>query len=97
MGCRYPTVLSGWQGQGIGANLMALTAEWVTKHDPEGSLYLWVFTENHLARRFYDRMQGHVAEKTIVENVGGGEAEILRYVWPDLSALLKYRTWDLDE
>ena len=85
-------VLAEWQGHGIGVNLMALTAEWVAKHDPQGSLYLWVFEENHSARAFYDRMQGHVAESDMIENVGGGSARILRYVWPNLEELIEQKT-----
>ncbi len=87
-------VLAEWQGQGIGTNLMALTAEWVAKHDPVGSLYLWVFEENYGARTFYDRMKGHVAERDTIENVGGGSATILRYVWPDLQELVQQGSQD---
>lgn len=82
-------VLPHWQGQGIGRQLMQLSAQWVDQYTDDSSLYLWVFEENTEARAFYERVGGTVAEKTTVENPGGGTASVLRIVWPDLTYLVK--------
>ncbi|MEM9831075.1 MAG: GNAT family N-acetyltransferase [Bacteroidota bacterium] len=81
-------VLPNWQGRGIGQKLIQLTAQWVYQHDATSSLYLWVFEENTKARAFYEQIGGTIAEKSTVENPGGGTASVLRVIWPDLSVIL---------
>ena len=81
-------VLNAWKRRGIGAEMMALTAREMIKLDLNQPLYLWVFEENHAARKFYDRMGGIIREESEIENPGGGKAPILRYVWEDVSTII---------
>ncbi len=81
-------VLPNWQGRSVGRKLMQLTAQWVHQYNTTSGLYLWVYEENIPARAFYERMGGTVAEKSIVENPGGGTASVLRIIWPDPSVIL---------
>ena len=81
-------VLKAWKRRGLGAEMMALTAKEMIRLELNQPLYLWVFEENHAARKFYDRMGGVITEKKETESPGGGEAMILRYVWEDVAALL---------
>lgn len=70
-------------GQGVGTRLMqeaiaSLAADGYT------TATLWVVSENHAARRFYERLGWHVDGTTrrvvlAVENEGGDEVEVIRY------------------
>ena len=80
-------VSSAWQSKGVGRALMRQTARWIIgQKEPEG-LYLWVFEKNTAARAFYDQQGGVRQESVTVDNPGGGQAEVFRYVWPDLALL----------
>ena len=81
-------VIPEWQGRGVGRALMQAAARWVEQQETAEGLYLWVFEQNTAARAFYDRMGGVNKETATVENPGGGEATIFRYVWPEVSALI---------
>lgn len=80
-------VIPAWQGRGVGRALMQASARWVQQQGNEG-LYLWVYEENTAARAFYERVGGTRQEKTTVENPGGGQASVFRYVWPDVDLLV---------
>ena len=61
-------VLGPWQGAGVAATLI----EWVidsARRSGADELYLSVFTDNHRARRFYEKY-GFVAEGTYAFMVG---------------------------
>ncbi|MGB3850079.1 MAG: GNAT family N-acetyltransferase [Tunicatimonas sp.] len=76
-----------WQGRGIGRALMRRSARWVQPRAlPEG-LYLWVFEANVAASAFYQRNGGVCQERAVVDNPGGGQAPVLRYIWPKLALL----------
>lgn len=80
-------VSADWQGRGVGRALMQRSAQWVQRQaSPEG-LYLWVFEANTAARAFYERRGGVRQESVIVDNPGGGQAPVFRYVWSDLNLL----------
>jgi ribosomal protein S18 acetylase RimI-like enzyme len=76
------------KGQGIGKRLMVEAAKWVSKKYPNSGLYLWVYEDNHEARRFYEKMGGKNVESQIYDNADGGSANTLRYAWTDIGKLL---------
>jgi ribosomal protein S18 acetylase RimI-like enzyme len=76
------------KGQGIGKRLMQEAAKWVSKKYPNSGLYLWVYEDNHEARRFYEKMGGKNVESQIYDNADGGSANTLRYAWTDIGKLL---------
>ncbi len=80
-------VLADWQGRGIGQALMRQSAQWVQQQPSPEGLYLWVFEANVAASAFYERNGGVRQERIIVDNPGGGQAPVFRYVWPDLAVL----------
>jgi ribosomal protein S18 acetylase RimI-like enzyme len=80
--------------RGIGARLLALTAEALIKR-PEGTgLYLWVLEQNVDAQAFYQARGGRWAGRDQVSPPGGiasrlaGSPAKLRYAWPEPTALL---------
>jgi GNAT superfamily N-acetyltransferase len=76
------------KGRGVGRELFALSADWVVQHAPIWPLHLWVLEANLPARRFYDRYQGEVAERTMKPMADGVVPAVLRYVWRDLDQLI---------
>ena len=82
-------VLPELKGRGVGKRLMQEAAKWVTKKYPNSGLYLWVYEENHAARRFYEALGGENVESHIYENPDGGSANIFRYTWTDIATILK--------
>ena len=77
-------VLPDEQGKGIGAHLLYDSVKWVYEQTLSSQVYLTVFPENQKAIRFYERMGGIRKEKFTVDNPGGGQADVYRYVWTDL-------------
>ncbi len=80
-------VASRYQGQGIGRQLLAKGAQWVTKVQPGWSMHLWVFEENQAARHFYDSLDGTIVDREF-KYIGGVDVPSLCYVWNDLDALV---------
>ena len=80
-------VAAGHKGQGLGARMMRESAQWLHHRYPGHGMYLWVVEQNINARRFYDKMQGQVADTEIWYTPDGGELSSLRYAWKDLPAL----------
>ena len=76
-------VAKQYKGRGIGRELIKQSAGWVQQQQPASPYYLWVYEENQAARNFYDRLGA-----TNQEAVRGEYATALRYVWPDLPALI---------
>jgi ribosomal protein S18 acetylase RimI-like enzyme len=74
--------------QGIGARLMASSAEAVLADEPVTGLYLWVLEPNRAAQAFYTRLGGVLRDEAPFDTPGGGRAVGIRVVWPDPSVLL---------
>src|SRR5262249_29205966 len=49
-------VLPACKGMGVGRALMHEAAAWVQHERPASRLHLWVYEQNHEARRFYERL-----------------------------------------
>lgn len=79
-------VLPRYKGQGLGRQLFAKAAQWVSTVEPEWPMHLWVFESNHGARRFYDSLGGTIIERQN-KCIAGAEVPSLRYLWNDLDAL----------
>ncbi len=74
------------QGRGIGRELIRLSAE-CARQAGDQRMYLWVYEQNESARAFYTKAGGTCQDKATVDNPGGGQATVLRYVWSDLLKL----------
>jgi ribosomal protein S18 acetylase RimI-like enzyme len=87
-------VADGHKRQGIGAGLLALTAEAVIERPERTGLYLWVLEQNVDAQAFYQARGGRCAGRGLVSPPGGiasrltGSPAKLRYDWPESTALL---------
>jgi ribosomal protein S18 acetylase RimI-like enzyme len=76
-------------GRGVGRQLMAQAASWVSDRRPASSLHLWVFEENHSARGFYERFSGISVERSFHQAADGNDVPAICYVWDDLTKLVK--------
>jgi GNAT superfamily N-acetyltransferase len=74
-------VLQPYQKQGIGRQLLKLSAEWVRTHNPDSPIYLLVLDQNERAKRFYKNLQAHLSEVFQYKNPGGGIDHVLRCSW----------------
>lgn len=82
-------VAFGRKRQGIGAGLLARTAEQLVARRPGGGLYLWVLEQNTAAQAFYASMGGTTVGREIRGPFpGGGSAPALRIAWSDPAVLL---------
>lgn len=79
---------AGYQGSGLGAQLLAAAGRWCCERYPEAGVYLWVFEANLGARRFYERRGGRNYETLVQTDPGGGSAPCCRYVWDRPQLLL---------
>ena len=78
-------VLDECQRQGIGRRLFSAAARHFLKHGID-SMLLWVFKDNHPARRFYESMGGeYVEQKTIT--IGGTDLMEVAYGWKDITEI----------
>jgi GNAT superfamily N-acetyltransferase len=90
-------VAYGLKRQGVGTQLLSLTARTVLAERPGSGLYLWVLEKNVNARAFYDARGGSCVEARAVLPPGGDQGRLngkpigLRYAWPDPSTLLTGR------
>jgi GNAT superfamily N-acetyltransferase len=81
-------VADGHKRQGIGARLLALTAEALLERPEPTGLYLWVLEQNDDAQAFYQARGGRCVERAPVDPPGGvagrltGAPMKLRYAWP---------------
>ncbi len=83
-------VEAGSQGRGLGRLLLGRIAEtMVTKGWSPRALYLWVYSVNHGARRFYERLGASEQGRELLASSDGGQVLACRYVWPDASTLLR--------
>jgi ribosomal protein S18 acetylase RimI-like enzyme len=87
-------VADGHKRQGIGARLLALTAEVIIERPRSTGLYLWVLEQNVAAQAFYQARGGRCAGRRLVSPPGGiasrvtGSPAALRYVWTQPAVLL---------
>ena len=76
------------KGHGIGTKLIRAAAEWSCQKSPDSGLYLWVLTQNHDARKFYEHIGGINHKVCSLENPDGSFSDCYQFVWPDLQKLL---------
>ena len=76
------------QRRGLGAQLMAASAEAVLADAQSPGLFLWVLEMNTSAQAFYDARGGIRAGERVAKSPAGDELVAFRYAWPDASALL---------
>jgi GNAT superfamily N-acetyltransferase len=80
-------VADGHKRQGIGARLLALTAEALLARPAPTGLYLWVLEQNEDAQAFYQARGGTCVKRAPVDPPGGvagrltGSPMKLRYAW----------------
>ncbi|TDW54765.1 GNAT family N-acetyltransferase [Kribbella pratensis] len=79
--------------QGIGTQLLSLTAKALQEAAPGSGLYLWVLEQNIAAQGFYEARGGIRGDRKDVPPPGGeqrrlnGHPACFRYYWPDPSLL----------
>ncbi len=81
-------VLSERRGQGIGHKLIVTVASWCSPRFPGKGMFLWVFEQNALARRFYERLGGVVVGETVWTAPDGTIVNELRYAWEHLDVFI---------
>ncbi len=82
-------VLSEWQGQGIGRQLVATFASWLLDSGFD-TMLVWTLADNPF-RRFYERLGGKlIAEKDI--EIGEQKLDEVAYGWDDVTTLLERKT-----
>jgi GNAT superfamily N-acetyltransferase len=81
-------VLPGFQGKGVGRLLIAAAVREAAHRYPSVGVHLWVFEPNVRARRFYSRLGGQDAERSVIEAPGGGAIAEWRVVWNSPEQLL---------
>ena len=80
-------LLEDYQRIGLGRHLIQSAAKRLLD-DGIKSILLWVFEENHRARRFYESPGGElVARKDVT--IGGAEVVEVAYGWNDITKLLR--------
>ncbi len=84
----------GHKGQGIGSQLLALTAAAILERPSSRGLYLWVLEQNADAQAFYRARGAECVGRELVSAPGGvagrlvGEPVRLRLAWADAGALV---------
>lgn len=81
-------VLPGLKGQGIGRRLLEAAARETRHRRPDERVHLFVYEENHPARRFYASVGGREVERGTVDAPGGGSQIHWRVAWDDAAHLL---------
>lgn len=74
-------VLQEYQGLGIGKKLLALSASWVFKTDPQSAIYLYVLEDNIPARKFYQHLKAIMSEPFLYDNPNGFQDRVIRCSW----------------
>jgi GNAT superfamily N-acetyltransferase len=83
------------QGCGIGTALAAQAARGLVRHRWHGAA-VWVLEDNHLGRRFYERLGGRalgIAKPLAYRGTDYPHVREMAYGWPDL----RRATWLVDE
>jgi GNAT superfamily N-acetyltransferase len=87
-------VARSYQRRGIGARLVALTAEAVLERPRRSGLYVWVLEQNREAQSFYEACGARRVGRDLVAPPGGiasrltGSPAKLRYAWTEPAVLL---------
>ena len=79
-------LLEQYQRMGLGRCLFISVAERLLD-DGMSSFLLWVFEENHSARRFYESLGGEVVRSQEI-NIGGVDLVEVAYGWSDIERLV---------
>lgn len=79
----------GAQGKGLGRLLLRRVVETLESMAWAPRLYLWVYTVNGAARRFYERLGAREQGRELLASADGGQVLACRYVWPDTSTALR--------
>ena len=79
-------LLEQYQRMGLGRRLFISVAERLLD-DGMSSFLLWVFEENHSARRFYESLGGEVVRNQEI-NIGGADLVEVAYGWSDIERLV---------
>ncbi len=74
-------VAPGQQRRGIGKRLTRNAMAWLRKIDPSCQMYLWVFTDNVNAIRFYEALGGATADEMLYTGIGDKSVPAIRMVW----------------
>ena len=72
-----------FQSRQLGQRLMATAVQALNEHG-HGTAYLWVFSDNTRAIRFYERLGGEITE-TATMTFFGNDVPSSKVVWTDLS------------
>jgi GrpB-like predicted nucleotidyltransferase (UPF0157 family)/GNAT superfamily N-acetyltransferase len=80
-------VLAERRGDGAGRRLTTATVSRLAQIGCR-ALVIWVLTENHSARRFYEALGGRAAHERVRE-IGGAELPETGYRWDSLGAFLR--------
>ena len=54
---------------------------WLKETDPSSDMYLWVFTDNGNAIRFYQTLGGVTADEMLYTGIGDSPVPAVRMVW----------------
>lgn len=73
------------RGRQIGERLLRAA---VRELEPDQPFHLWVFEANAAGIRFYQRLGGLAAERTLDDMPAARRAPILRMAWPNAASLL---------
>jgi GNAT superfamily N-acetyltransferase len=84
-------VAQGFQGAGVGAQLVAHIAQWCSRTHASDVLHLWVLAPNIAAQGFYKRLGASPVEQAEWDAPDGNRVSELRFAWPSVSALLQQR------
>jgi ribosomal protein S18 acetylase RimI-like enzyme len=77
------------RSKGIGAILLRSAASWIAHKYPGSGMHLWVFEANVRARNFYERLGGHIVEKSVSKIPSAHGAAIFRLHWRSVEELLR--------
>lgn len=69
------------QRRGIGKQLTLKAMAWLGKTDPGCRMYLWVFTDNVDAIRFYKTLGGITADTMLYTGIGDKPVPAVRMIW----------------
>ena len=74
-------VLKEYQKQGVGRQLLRMSAEWVSQQRRSSAIYLYVLDQNHAAKAFYEKMGAQISEVFPYQNPAGKYDQIVRCSW----------------
>ena len=69
------------QRRGIGKQLTLNAMVWLKETAPSSDMYLWVFTDNVNAIRFYKTLGGVTADEMLYTGIGDRPVPAVRMVW----------------